>query len=61
MNRFEAVLMVGAAMWINFQWNYLRPRPRHAWHHRADGRAHWHFRPGRHRIGGWAAAAGVAR
>jgi len=60
-SKLEIVILVGAAMWLNFQWNYVTPRPKHAWHHRADGHGHWHFTPGRHRSGfGAYAAAGRA-
>jgi hypothetical protein len=62
MGKLEITLLVGAAMWMNFQWNYLTPRPRHAWHHRADSRARWYLHAGQHRGGhGALAAAGRTR
>lgn len=51
--RLEIVVLAGAVIWMNMQWNYFTPRPRHAWHHRAAGRAHRGDRlPGldRHRV-----------
>lgn len=62
MNKFEIALLIATAMWLNFQWDYLTRRPKHAWHHRAPGRGRWRFTPGRHRAGfGAYAAAGRAR
>jgi hypothetical protein len=40
MQKLELALLVGAAIWINLRWDYFTPRPKHAWHHRAEGRAH---------------------
>ena len=60
--KLEIIALVGAALWINMQWTYFTPKPRHAWHHRAQGRGKWSLTPGAHRGGhGALAAAGRAR
>jgi hypothetical protein len=60
--RIEIVLLVGAILAMNAKWIYFTPKPKHAWHHRAQGRGHWHWRPGDHRGGHRGlAAAGRAR